>query len=404
MQINLDRLRNHLIRLGTFGRTPSGGITRPSFSAADMEARQYVSALMTEAGCAVHTDPVGNLIGRVEGLCPGPAIVLGSHIDTVPEGGQFDGTLGVMAAIEVIQTLRENNVNLHHPVEVIVFADEEGAYLTGTFGSRAMMGLLSAQDLAKPVGKSGATLEKILTSAGLTPENLPKAVRDPSSIKAYLELHIEQGAVLESKGYSIGVVEGIVGISRYVLTLKGRANHAGTTPMDLRQDALIAACQLILAVPELVKKEGNMVGTVGMLEVKPGAVNVVPGEVKFVVELRAMEKEKVRRVIEALRQKAHKVMEHSFEVRMDKDPVRMTPWVTDIIERAAEQRGYSKLRMVSGAGHDAMNFAYKNIPTGMIFVPSKAGISHAKDEWTEWEDCGKGAQVLLDALLEVDKR
>ncbi|MGB9826384.1 MAG: M20/M25/M40 family metallo-hydrolase, partial [Desulfofundulus sp.] len=146
MHINLDRLRDHLTKLGTFGRTSTGGITRPSFSAADREARQYVSGLMTEAGCIVRTDPVGNLIGRVEGACPAPAIVLGSHIDTVPEGGQFDGALGVMAAVEVIQTLRENKINLHHPVEVIAFADEEGAYLTGTFGSRAMMGLLSVQD------------------------------------------------------------------------------------------------------------------------------------------------------------------------------------------------------------------------------------------------------------------
>lgn len=403
MQIDPARLRQHLTELGKFGRTAAGGISRPSFSAADLKAREYVTGLMIEAGCNVHTDAAGNLIGRVEGSSAGPAVVLGSHIDTVPEGGQFDGTLGVLAAVEVMRTLRENKVVLCHPVEVIAFADEEGACLMGTFGSRAMMGALHAGDLTKPVGKGGTTLQHVLKSAGLDPQRLPEAIRDPSTVKAYLELHVEQGGILESRGASIGVVEGIVGISRYVFTFKGQPNHAGTTPMNMRQDALLAACQLVLAVPDLVKQEGDMVGTVGMLEIKPGAANVIPGEVKFVVELRAMEKEKVQRVAEALRQKAQVLMDYTFEVGMDKDPVWLTPWVTSIIERAAEEGGYVNHRMVSGAGHDAMNFAYKSVPTGMIFVPSKAGISHAKDEWTDWEDCGRGAQVLLDALLKVDK-
>ncbi|MGI6603563.1 MAG: Zn-dependent hydrolase [Firmicutes bacterium] len=401
MRINSDRLREHLTQLGMIGCTPSGGVSRASFSAADRQAREYVTELMKKAGCQVYTDPVGNLIGRVEGSRGGPAIVMGSHIDTVPDGGQFDGALGVMAAIEVMQTLRDNNVSLDHPVEVIAFADEEGSYLTGTFGSRAMLGSISADDWNKVVSEDGTTLEQLLVSAGLAPRNLE--VRDPSTVKCYLELHVEQGGVLDAKGYSIGVVEGIVGISRYLFTFKGKANHAGTTPMDMRQDALLAACQIILAVPELVKQEGDMVGTVGMLEVKPGAANVVPGEVEFVVELRALEKKKVERVLQILRQKAEGLMDYTFEVRMDKDPAWLTPWVKDIIEQVATERGYSNLRIASGAGHDAMSFAYKNIPTGMIFVPSKDGISHAPDEWTDWEDCGKGAQVLLDTLLKVDE-
>ncbi|MEJ2238818.1 MAG: hydantoinase/carbamoylase family amidase, partial [Gemmatimonadales bacterium] len=271
LRVNTARLLEHLRQLGEFGKNPDGGVSRVAYSEADLAGRDYMMGLMADAGLASTIDAAGNIIGRRGGNDSSlPPLMLGSHIDSVPEGGNYDGPLGSLAAIEVAQTLAEHEVVTRHPLEVVIFQNEEG----GKTGSRAMIGEVQPREL-EIVTHSGKTIAEGIAYIGGDPDNLAHVIREPGSVAAFLELHIEQGGVLEQRGRDIGVVQGIVGIRRWNVTVEGVANHAGTTPMDSRQDALLAAARFVDAVNAVVRGEpGSQVGTVGRIEASPGAPNV----------------------------------------------------------------------------------------------------------------------------------
>ncbi len=410
--INAARLQGHIEGLSTFGRPPGGtfadGVTRVAYSDADVGGRRYVTDLMRTAGLTPRIDAAGNIIGRREGRDPArPPILFGSHIDSVPNGGNFDGPLGTLAALEVMLALAEAGITTEHPLEMVVWANEEGvAYGSGLDGSRAAAGELREGEMEHVW--NGVSRANAIRTIGGDPAQIAQARRAPGSIHCYLELHIEQGGVLEKTGAAIGVVEGIVGIDRFEATVRGVANHAGTTPMPERHDALVAAARLVLAVNEVVRAEpGRHVGTVGQLSVSPNAPNVVPGLVKLTIELRDLSSAKIARLEQAIETRAATIaLETQTEVTIaplsHHDGAMASLAVAGAIERVAADLGLRSVRLPSGAGHDAQMMARVG-PMGMIFVPSLGGVSHSPKEATRWEDCAHGAAVLLQAVLATDR-
>lgn len=364
--------------------------------------------LMREAGMEPRVDPVGNIFARHEGREPTLVpILFGSHIDSVPQGGNFDGDLGSLAAIEVIQILREHDRQTRHPLEIVVWAHEESAaFGRGLAGSRIVAGDFVPADLTQTW--NGLTREQAIRKIGGAPERIREAAREKGSIHGYLELHIEQGATLDRRSIPVGVVEGIVAIDGFEVVVRGFANHAGTTPMGERQDALIAASQVTLAVREIVTAQpGRHVGTVGRLDVSPNSPNVIPGEVRLSIELRDLSPTKLKELAAAIAARAQQIARETG-TRIELTPSRHNPAahadtrVQDLIARAAAGRGLETLRLPSGAGHDAQMMA-RLCPMGMIFVPSIDGVSHSPREKTSWEDCTRGAEVLLDTILAMDE-
>ena len=360
LRASAARMQERILRLAEFGKDPRGGVSRVAFSEADLRGRAYIISLMRQAGLAVRVDPAGNIIGRREGRQSHlPPIVFGSHIDSVPNGGRYDGVVGVIGAIECIEVLNAHGVTTQHPLEVIVFADEEG----GLVGSRALIGTLTPEALAV-VSASGKTVRDGIRALGGDPDRLAEAVRRPGEIKAFLELHIEQGGTLEAEGAQIGVVEGIVGIRWWDVVVEGFANHAGTTPMNQRRDALVAAAELILAVNRVVTSvPGRQVGTVGRIEAEPGAPNVIPGRVRMSLELRDLSAEKIEQLFERIREEARAIQQRRG-VTITFTPIDATavPALTDarvrqLIAETARELGLRAIFLPSGAGHDAQNMA-----------------------------------------------
>jgi len=405
LRVNPARIEQRILKLGEFGKNPQGGVSRVAFSQADIEGRAYIVSLMKEAGLRVRIDAAGNIIGRRQGRNPDlPPIVFGSHIDSVPEGGNYDGDVGVIGAIECAQVLHENGVVTEHPLEVIVFSDEEG----GLVGSRAIIGELSEEAL-EVVSHSGLTIRDGIRAIGGDPERLHEARRRKGDVAAFIELHIEQGGVLDSEGIDIGVVEGIVGIEWWDVTIEGFANHAGTTPMDQRRDALLTAAYLIITVNDVVTGEpGRQVGTVGRISAEPGAPNVIPGKVVMSLELRDLSADKIQRLFGQIQSRAQDLAQRfDTPISFTHLDVSAVPAPTDervrkVIAEAAEELGLSYKFMPSGAGHDAQDMA-RIAPTGMIFVPSQGGISHSPKEFTTPEDMANGANVLLHTVLKLDR-
>jgi beta-ureidopropionase / N-carbamoyl-L-amino-acid hydrolase len=396
-QIDPELLLQDIDQLATIGADPEGGVTRMAYTPADLLGRAWVAQQMRDLGMLVATDPVGNTIGRYSGLRDIPCLMLGSHTDTVRRGGHYDGALGVLAGLACVRALRDAGVRLRHPVEVVNFAAEE-ATLLGTLGSRAMIGDLSAEALSQPA-YDGRSVAEHLQAAGFDPGQIPGATRPRDTIAAYVELHIEQGDQLELHGVPIGLVEGIVGIRRYHVTCHGQANHAGTTSMDRRQDALVAAAQIILAVRDHASAHG-LVGTTGTIAAEPNVPNVIPGRVTLSCEIRGLDPQRLDLVEQALRQTADQ-LGATFQVLSEKAPVDSDPRLMDMIGQACDRLDLPYQRMPSGAGHDAMSIA-QIAPQAMIFVPSIAGISHAPEELTTPEQCVTGARVLLETLLLID--
>ena len=410
--VNAARLRARLEALSLYGRPAGagfeGGVSRVAYSDADVAARAYVMTLMREAGVEPRIDPAGNIFARREGrdrmLKP---ILFGSHIDSVPQGGNFDGDLGSLAAIEVLQVLRDGGEETRHPLEIVVWAHEESAaFGRGLAGSRIVAGDFVPADLVQTW--NGLTREQAIRKIGGAPDRITAAAREKGSLHCYLELHIEQGASLHRQSIPVGVVQGIVAIDGFEAVVRGFANHAGTTPMGERQDALIAASQLTLAVREIVTAEpGRQVGTVGRLDVSPNSPNVIPGEVRFSIELRDLSADKLKELAAAITARADQIGRDTG-TRIELTPSRHNPPATadsrvqDVISAAATGRGLGTLRLPSGAGHDAQMMARLG-PMGMIFVPSIDGISHSPREKTTWEDCARGAAVLLDTVLAMDE-
>jgi N-carbamoyl-L-amino-acid hydrolase len=404
--VNLQRLETDLLALAAFGQDENGVTNRVAFSDADIEARGFVMGKMKEAGLEVSIDFAGNILGKLAGtsidLRP---IVFGSHIDMVPNGGNYDGCVGSMAAIEVIQTLRENNLKTKHPLEVIIFSNEEG----GVMGSRAIAGELS-QDALKVRNITGYSMGEGIMRIGGDTTRLAEVRRDRGSIAAFLELHIEQGAVLDESKLDIGIVEGIVGLNWWDVVITGFANHAGTTPMHRRQDALLAAAQFIQLVNDVATRhEGNHVGTVGRIEAIPGAPNVIPGKVILSLEIRDLSSEKIQMLYSEMIKRASKIEEvtgTTFEfIPLDTTgkPALMDASIKKAIHNSAKSLNLSVQNMPSGAGHDAQDMALI-APAGMIFVPSKGGISHSPKEFTSAQDMANGANVLLHTILSLDKK
>jgi N-carbamoyl-L-amino-acid hydrolase len=405
IQADPHRMEARIQALAQFGLQPNGGVMRPGFSEEDIKARQYVMDLMKKMKLDVHIDAAGNLIGRRAGQDNDqPYISFGSHIDAVPNGGKYDGDVGVVAALEVIELLNENNIQTDHPLEVIVFVAEED----GLFGSTGMSGSLTETDLNFE-GNSGKTVRQGIRDVGGNPEQLGQAVRKKGEILAFIELHIEQGATLFSEKLDIGVVQGIVGIEEWAITVEGMTNHAGTTPMNVRQDALLAASKLVVAINEAVKSfPGAQVGTVGTLNVEPNVSNVVPGKVTMTLEMRDLSNDKIQQVYQLIHPQMYRIeKETKTNITVKKElthgPALTDMRLQDLIEESAEELGFSNKRMPSGAGHDSQEMA-KVAPMGMIFVPSRNGISHSPEEYTSPEDMAKGAGVLLRTVLKLDEK
>lgn len=396
-----EELLQQLDDLGRIGARAGGGVDRLAFSPADLAGRAWVAEQMRAVGLDVVRDGAGNVIGRLAGSEPGLApIALGSHTDTVPNGGRFDGALGVLAAIAAVRAVRGAGLALRHPLEVIDFAGEEATIAGGTFGSRAMAGLLADAALVAAAW-DGRPVAELLIAAGLDPAGVARAARPAGDLAAYLELHIEQGGALEAAGVPVGVVEGIVGIRRYVAHFQGAANHAGTTPLAQRRDALVMAAPLIGAVREVAEAH-QIVGTVGTVRVEPNAPNVIPGRVELGLEIRGLDEAVLDGAAAAIEARAATAGGRLVEISR-KEAVACAAIVVGAIEAGCAALGLGHRRMPSGAGHDAMCLAAL-APVGMIFVPSAGGVSHAPDEWTAPEDCVAGARALLAALVELDTR
>ena len=402
LTVNGERLLADLRQLATIGATAEGGVNRPAYGDEDLAAHEVVRQWIGAAGLAVRVDTAGNTFGRLPSTNDAPPIVIGSHTDSVPDGGRFDGALGTLAALEVARSVAQYGMTLRHPLEIVNFQNEEG----GLIGSKAVAGRLSANDLAiKAV--SGFTICEGIRRLGGEPDRLAEAVRAPGSIAAYVELHIEQGRVLERAEADIGVVEGIVGISYWDVTFNGVAAHAGTTPMADRHDALLAAARFIDAVNgTVVTLPGRHVGTVGRLSVFPGAPNVIPGRVTLTLELRDLDQQHIDALFAVVAREAERIAADTGTTVALRPTTAVTPAPTDArvreaIALAARLHGLQSLDMPSGAGHDAQNMA-AIAPSGMFFVPSVDGISHSPREFTSDADVVKGANVLLGTVLRLD--
>ncbi len=404
MRVNLLRLKRDLEELGAIGRAPEGGVSRPSWSDADMEARRWLLERIAAAGLETRVDAAGNIFGRWQ---PGrPVVMVGSHIDSVPNGGIFDGPLGVLAGLECLRRIKEEGIRLRHPLELVAFTDEEGAF-GGFFGSYAFTGVLKAEDIPSIRDSKGLRIIDAMARHGIEAMQAPAASRSPKEIRAYVELHIEQGPVLEAQRIPIGVVEAIVGIRRYGVTFRGRADHAGTTPMRDRKDALLGAADLILRGRELVLTEGTEASrvTVGIIQVKPAVGNIVSAEAYLTYELREQSGELLGSLAEKSRALAAKVasargLEVSIETILEIDPVPVAEEVKAAIMAAADELGLKHLRLPAMAGHDAQVVG-RVASAGMIFVPSRDGRSHSPLEFTADEDVERGANVLLLTLLRL---
>jgi N-carbamoyl-L-amino-acid hydrolase len=411
--IEAARLRARLERLSVFGRPAGGtfasGVSRVAYSDADVAARGWLIDEIRSAGLTPRIDPAGNVFARwpASATAKGrPPILFGSHIDSVPNGGNFDGDLGTLAALEVIQACQSAAVTPRHPFELVLWAHEEStAFGRGTAASRIVAGDLQAGDLDQTW--NGLQRREGIRRIGGDPARIEEAVRTPGAWHGYFELHIEQGGTLEKRNIPIGVVEGIVAIHRYDVVVTGVANHAGTTPMNERHDAMLAASRLVVSVNETVTaRAGRHVGTVGRLEVTPNSPNVIPGRVALSVELRDLSEPTLQALADEVRQRAAAIARDSgTEITMTlasrNPPALAHARMQHAIGRAADALSLQSVPLPSGAGHDAQMIAAL-CPMGMIFVPSVGGISHSPLERTSWEDCARGATVLLGAVLDID--
>ncbi len=388
--------------LARIGGGPDGGVTRVAWSPELFVAYEWVRERLVELGLQTEVDAAGNLIGRWQ-AGSGPAVLVGSHLDTVPSGGGFDGVLGVVAAVHAVAQLKRERFVPDRPLWVAAFMDEEGTrFNAALFGSRAFVGA-DVSALAARVDACGTTLREAMASAGFDFDRVAEACQI-DEIGAYFELHIEQGPLLESEGAEIGVVTSIVGLRGYRVRLRGQANHAGTTPMRLRRDAFAGAARIALALRDHARAQEGVTSNVGRVNVHPGGANVVPGVADFTVDVRAATSDglaALERLVEetVARVAAEEGLEHELEATFALDPLELDRELVAVVERAAADEGAVAMRMPSGAGHDAMVVG-RHVPAAMVFVPSRGGISHAPDEFTDPAAVERGVRVLARALRE----
>lgn len=408
MKVNIERLKQDFDNIARFGKLDNGGVTRLAFTEEDLKARQYLLDVMKSLNLKVSIDAFGNIRGRREGQFDLPPVMIGSHLDTVPNGGHYDGIIGVIGALEVIRVLNENNIVTKRPIEVINFSCEESSrFRAGTLGSKVMVGKFTKDKLKTSIDKDGISLYDALKQAGYDPDRLEDARINNGDIYAFMEMHIEQGPVLEQEKYQIGIVTAIAAPTRFKVLIEGRADHSGNTPMNMRKDALTGASALILGVEQIAKSEAGerTVGTVGYVYVEPGAMNVVPGKVELGIDIRDInstdKKVAVKKVIDLI----HKIQEQrnleiKYEILADEEPVVLSNKIISCLENEAKKYGFSYKLMPSGAGHDAM-YMTNVTNVGMIFIPSINGVSHNIAEFSRMEDIKMGTDLLLKATIKL---
>ncbi|MGC9373060.1 MAG: Zn-dependent hydrolase [Thermovirgaceae bacterium] len=409
LTVNIGRIRRDIERICEFNATPGCGYTRFSYSREDALAREYLLEECSKLGLSVTVDGVGNIRARREGENPAaPSVMTGSHIDTVLHGGKFDGLAGTVGALEAIRTIVENDVRLKHPVELVVFSEEEGSnFSLPLAGSKAMVGRHGPEDLKKFKNPDGCSMYEAAKNAGYEPDNLPLEVLRPEDVKAMLELHIEQSLVLDSRGLPVGIVEAIAALRLFETEISGVPNHAGATPMNLRKDPMAAAAKIIAKIWDLAREtpSGTTVGTVGRIFCEPNVSNVIPGKVRFTLDARDADEPSLEGFVQAVRKtlrdesKSHGVVS-DMRLLGGSKAVFLSPEVTGLIETTANERGIPFMRMNSGAGHDSCLLATVT-RVGMIFVPSIGGRSHVPEEDTCYEDLGKGCNLLLGTLMKL---
>ncbi|KRF56119.1 Zn-dependent hydrolase [Bacillus sp. Soil531] len=404
--VNGERLKNTLERFADYGRTPNNGVTRLALSEEDRLARDYFCSCCRDLGMDIKIDDLGCIYATLEGLEDKPPVVIGSHMDSVKKGGRFDGILGVVAGLELVRTLVEHNIKPKVPITIVNFTNEEGArFEPSMMASGILSGKFQKDVMMKKTDVDGVTFEQALQSCGYEGDTSNRL----TEASAFVELHIEQGPILEREAKSIGVVECVLGMVCYEIEVTGESDHAGTTPMDMRKDALFATNNLIAeARHELGRLDSNLVYTMGRMNVLPNIHTVIPNKVIFSLEARHTDEDviaSVEKIIQSLPDQAELL--EGCEVRVTKLWGRDTVWfdktVCDEVEESVRSLGYSYKRMVSGAGHDAQ-FLATYIPTAMIFIPSVNGKSHCEEEFTAWEECEKGVNVLLETVIKLAQK
>ncbi|AJI24066.1 Zn-dependent hydrolase [Priestia megaterium] len=404
--VNGERLKNTLERFAEYGRTPNNGVTRLALSEEDRLARDYFCSCCRDLGMDIKIDDLGCIYATLEGVEDKPPVVIGSHMDSVKKGGRFDGILGVVAGLELVRTLVEHNIKPKVPITIVNFTNEEGArFEPSMMASGILSGKFQKDVMMKKMDVDGVTFEQALQSCGYEGDTSNRL----TEASAFVELHIEQGPILEREAKSIGVVECVLGMVCYEIEVTGESDHAGTTPMDMRKDALFATNNLIAeARHELGRLDSNLVYTMGRMNVLPNIHTVIPNKVIFSLEARHTDEDviaSVEKIIQLLPDQAELL--EGCEVRVTKLWGRDTVWfdktVCDEVEESVRSLGYSYKRMVSGAGHDAQ-FLASYIPTAMIFIPSVNGKSHCEEEFTPWEECEKGVNVLLETVIKLAQK
>ncbi|HLO13118.1 MAG TPA: Zn-dependent hydrolase [Pseudoneobacillus sp.] len=400
-----ERIENHIETISTFTATHGNGTTRLTYSSEDLQARQYIKAKMREIGLEVKEDGLGNIFGKLEGsLKDAPSVLIGSHFDSVPNGGSYDGPAGVVAGLEVATLFVENKLTPKYPLEVIALIEEEGSRFNGgLMGSRGITGVLSEEDFKNLKDKDGISTVEAMAKIGLD-SSLPKK-RDSKTMKAFLELHIEQGPILEEKNIPIGVVEAIVGLTQLEVTVKGQAGHAGTTPMDRRSDALVAAAKMIAQLPELAIGEGEgTVITTGRLNVFPNGANVIPDKTVFTVDLRSGKEANIQNVIKKVKELVDSFngngIQTSIEEQLYIKPKAMNSNIVSLLKQKSSEFNLQTCSINSGAGHDAMVFS-DFTDVGMLFIPSKNGLSHCPEEWSDSLHIANAVQVLYETAKKL---
>jgi N-carbamoyl-L-amino-acid hydrolase len=409
MKVQLERIKTDILQLAEIGRNAEdGGIYRMAFTDVDMAGKQWLTDRIHDAGLHASRDGAQNVSATLEGRNPGRRLLVGSHIDTVPCAGALDGTLGVVVGLECLRCLREQQIDLRSTVELIAFSDEEGRF-GGMFGSQSVCGQMNPQRLTTMTDLNGVLLADELRRHGIDPMGALDAARDPESISAYLELHIEQGPVLDRIHKPVGIVDEITGLFTWSVWLRGEANHAGTTPMDMRNDAFMGLADFAHEVPRILAENGSprSRATIGKAQILPGAANTVPGLVEFSLDVRDTSEEILEELSTAFRKALSAIARQrnlmfEFEQKSYLKPVQCGPQIVDLLCASATQLGLDYHRMPSGAAHDAQIMG-RMVPVGMIFVPSKGGQSHSPAEWTSWSDIEAGANLMLNAIVELSQ-
>jgi allantoate deiminase len=407
--VNLERIKRDIEAIAMFNATPGNGVTRFSYSQQDKQARDYLMSEIKKLGLKTEIDAVGNIRARLEGSnVDGRAVMIGSHIDSVRNGGKFDGIVGVIGALEVIRVIKEQGIKTKSPIELVIFAEEEGSNFGSTLvGSKFMVGRYTVDDLKRLKSSDGKTAYQVIKEFGLDIDDYSGAGFKPGEIKCMIELHIEQSVVLDNANLSIGIVEAIAGMKTLRIVFRGVANHAGATPMGLRQDPMAAAGEAIVLIEKLAKEKAypSTVATVGRISCLPNVPNVIPGAVAFSVDVRDVKPEGIDIVVSELEKEIKLIaktrgLDYEFEMIGQSEPVILSADVVQAIEDSVKEKGYSYMRMNSGAVHDACMLA-DIVPVGMIFVPSINGRSHVPEEYTRYEDIEKGCDVLLGTVIKM---